>query len=176
MQSYHGVPCQPRPTIFLFILLYDLRNHKSGFVLLFCFEPKEKFANIAFSHPPVFYATFVDSNHPIFSGRHTQFCGAGATAPSIACPPGSSCVGFATTACPAGSLCPGGYSPPIACPPGAFCPSTGLSVATLCDAGAYCNASGLTAPSSACPPGRVCPRGSVFAAPCPAGQVLWVWV
>lgn len=79
--------------------------------------------------------------------------------------------------CPPGHYCPKGSPIPKACKPGTYVPGYGHaneSECLLCEAGKFCNVSGLSEPQGECDPGYFCPPGqstsNPSAYPCPAGH------
>nr|XP_009672374.1 PREDICTED: zonadhesin-like [Struthio camelus australis] len=105
--------------------------------------------------------------------------------------------------CPKGTYCPMGSAFPQPCPLGYYSNSTGntrIEDCLLCDAGHFCNGTGLSSPSGLCeagfycsggalspkpprttvsggpcPPGHYCAVGSSRAQPCPAGSYSPSW-
>ena len=96
------------------------------------------------------------------------------------------------TLCPVGSYCPQGSGNPTLCPAGTYSHFSGLhnvSQCRKCDAGMFCDQSGLLEPSGLCQEGfyceigsssarptqgicfagAYCPKGSAYPTPCPAG-------
>jgi hypothetical protein len=65
--------------------------------------------------------------------------------------------------CTASTYCPLGGVAPIVCPERAYCPVASSGNYTVCDAGRFCNATGLTAPAGNCSAGYYCPPGSLVA-------------
>ncbi|XP_033181414.1 uncharacterized protein LOC113134181 [Mastacembelus armatus] len=57
------------------------------------------------------------------------------------------------------------------CPRGFYCP-LGSTYPRLCEAGSYCNQTGLDSPAGTCPAEYYCPKGSLdpHATPCPTGH------
>jgi hypothetical protein len=112
----------------------------------------------------------------------------GLTAPSGSCAAGSFCIAGASQAsytvagtnygaCPQGSYCPAATGVAIPCPSGTYSTLPSLITAadcTVCTAGSYCLASGLTAPQGTCNAGYYCPQGTQMPNPslyyCKAGQ------
>ncbi|NXU21542.1 SCUB3 protein, partial [Pardalotus punctatus] len=111
--------------------------------------------------------------------------------------------GAVGSSCPPGSYCPQGSASPLPCPAGQYSSSTGntgIHDCLLCDAGYFCNGTGLVSPTGLCeagfycsggsisprpprptasggpcPPGHVCGVGSSRAQPCPAGTYSPSW-
>jgi len=95
------------------------------------------------------------------------------------CTAGYICTGGATlpapsvgdswgSICPIGSYCPAGSFSATPCPPGTYSNQLGLTNATdctSCDAGYYCNATGLTAPQGLCSAGYYCSGGASVSDP-----------
>ncbi|KAL2295829.1 hypothetical protein Nmel_017353 [Mimus melanotis] len=124
------------------------------------------------------------------------YCTGGASSPS----PRDAVVG---NSCPQGSYCPRGSASPVPCPAGQYSSSTGntgIQDCLLCDAGYFCNGTGLVSPTGLCeagfycsggslsprpprpsasggpcPPGHFCEEGSSRAQPCPAGTYSPSW-
>ncbi len=116
---------------------------------------------------------------------------------SGACQEGYYCIAGSTTGkqymCSAGKYCPAGSSGETACPKGTYGPLQGASSVDdciNCNMGAYCDTTGMSAPSATpcaagyycplgstaassqstiCPKGYMCPANSVAPTPCPAG-------
>lgn len=108
----------------------------------------------------------------------------GLTAPVGTCDAGFFCSGGSWLPNPVsrsfGDISPQGYYAPagsgaaLPCPAGRYNPSAGstsIAACVLCDAGFYCNATGLAAPTGRCSAGFTCPPGAVTGveAPVPAG-------
>ena len=72
--------------------------------------------------------------------------------------------------CPAGSMCPGGGSPPLPCTAGGFCP-TGSAAATPCVATTFSPLTNLTSARecSSCPAGSACATGAAAPSICSPG-------
>ncbi|KAM7082943.1 uncharacterized protein J5F26_014046 [Ciconia maguari] len=111
--------------------------------------------------------------------------------------------GLLGNTCPKGTYCPMGSAFPQPCPPGYYSNSsgnTGIEDCLLCDAGYFCNGTGLVSPAGLCeagfycsggtispkplrttarggpcPPGHYCVVGSSRAQPCPAGSYSPSW-
>ncbi|XP_031989756.1 SCO-spondin-like isoform X5 [Corvus moneduloides] len=124
------------------------------------------------------------------------YCTGGAPSPT----PSDGLVG---NRCPQGAYCPLGSASPLPCPPGQYSSSagnTGIQDCLLCDAGYFCNGTGLVSPTGLCeagfycsggslspkpprptgsggpcPPGHYCEVGSSRAQPCPAGTYSPSW-
>ncbi|CAM4612397.1 unnamed protein product [Lepidochelys kempii] len=124
------------------------------------------------------------------------YCSAGIATPT----PTSGLVG---NICPAGNYCPKGSALPQPCPLGYYSNSTKnteMEDCLLCDAGYFCNGTGLIFPAGVCeagfyctrgavsprpsmttssggpcPPGHYCTVGSSRAQPCPAGSYSPFW-
>jgi hypothetical protein len=121
----------------------------------------------------------------------------GLSAPTGQCRAGYRCPSASTTdtalPCDAGGYCPAASSVSLPCPSGTYSTSQrneAASNCTQCVPGAYCNATGLTAPSGLCDAGyfcaggnsqarpaaglcglgTACPQGSSAAVGCPAGR------
>lgn len=127
---------------------------------------------------------------PCLPGTFNNFTGGKSTDDCVPCTPGYYCFGSnnpsPTGFCDAGYFCNGsasvatqyeapagtytfaGASSPIPCPQGSYNPFTVQSNCTLCEAGFYCPALGLTEKTT-CPEGSYCPEGSVVPTPCPPG-------
>ena len=72
------------------------------------------------------------------------------------------------TPCPAGYYCAQGSVNPAPCAIGSFNPTQGSNLATactLCTAGSYCDAEGLTAVKGLCDAGYFCGLGSTSKTP-----------
>ena len=102
-----------------------------------------------------------------------KYCGtSGLTEPTGKCSPGFYCLSGSisneSAICPAGSFCGKGTHHPEGCPSGNYSVTSGLSVSsecTKCQAGQYCNSTGLTAPSGLCSAGYYCPEGQIIPTP-----------
>lgn len=87
------------------------------------------------------------------------------------CVKGNYCPGFGNsgmTVCPEGSYCPDGSNTPTPCPPGTYGSTTALEKeadCTACDAGKYCQGSGLTAVTGNCKEGYYCKAYSISSMP-----------
>ena len=78
--------------------------------------------------------------------------------------------------CPIGHYCLVGSAAPTPCPHGTYSnteANKNVTACTPCDAGKYCNDTGLFAPSDDCDPGFYCPGGNDLPNPietvCPIG-------
>ncbi len=88
---------------------------------------------------------------------------------AAACPAGQYNHSNVCAACLAGFFCAtDGTQAPVACPVAHYCPAGSIN-ATLCDAGAYCNATVLSAVAGVCGAGFFCPNGSAAMTACTAG-------
>ncbi|XP_050179054.1 multiple epidermal growth factor-like domains protein 6 isoform X3 [Myiozetetes cayanensis] len=124
------------------------------------------------------------------------YCTGGASSPTPT-------DGLEGNTCPKGAYCPLGSAFPQPCPPGYYSSSsgnTGIEDCLLCDAGYFCDGTGLVSPSGLCeagfycsggaispkppratasggpcPPGHQCVMGSSRAQPCPAGTYSPSW-
>lgn len=88
-------------------------------------------------------------------------CSGGSTTPT----PTDNIVG---KICPVGSYCPTGTVTEIECTTGYYSPNTGASSCTICPAGTYCDAPGMSS-TNTCRAGRYCPAGSVVESYCGYG-------
>ncbi|XP_014797053.1 PREDICTED: multiple epidermal growth factor-like domains protein 11 isoform X3 [Calidris pugnax] len=139
-----------------------------------------------------------DPGHPRVTGPCLSgfYCSRGVSSPTPT-------DGLLGNACPKGNYCPLGSAFPQPCPPGYYSNSTGntgIEDCLLCDAGYYCNGTGLVSPTGLCeaefycsggaisskpprttvsggpcPPGHYCVVGSTRARPCPAGSYSPSW-
>jgi hypothetical protein len=81
------------------------------------------------------------------------------------CPGGYFCptnsYGGTNNPCMAGTYCPPGQTSPghFQCQPGTYCPAISTNY-SVCTAGSYCNATGLSAAAGPCLPGYWCGAGS----------------
>lgn len=121
-----------------------------------------------------------------------QYCSnIGSLSPTNACAPGYYCLGGSVDShgtstahpaglpCPAGTYCLLGSSAPTLCPAGRFSSNIGnnqLTQCSLCAAGQFCAADGLTAPSGPCNAGYYCASGNAQASPLGGVQVQTVTI
>ncbi|CAL8373179.1 unnamed protein product, partial [Gadus morhua 'NCC'] len=74
--------------------------------------------------------------------------------------------------CPRGFYCPSGSSQPRPCDAGSYCNTTGLAApGGLCGAGYHCTRGSADPHALPCPAGHYCPRGSPEPLPCPVGTI-----
>ncbi|XP_028816958.1 zonadhesin [Denticeps clupeoides] len=82
------------------------------------------------------------------------------------------CANFKGDICPKGFYCPLGSALPLSCDAGSYCNSTGLHMPTgPCDAGYYCPKGSSEPFPNTCPIGHYCPQGTLHPRPCPIGTV-----
>ncbi|KAI4815467.1 hypothetical protein KUCAC02_005611 [Chaenocephalus aceratus] len=82
------------------------------------------------------------------------------------------CSTYRGDICPKGFYCPLGSAFPLPCEAGSYCNKTGLDVPTgPCAAGYYCPKGSLNPHASLCPPGHYCPPGTLLPLPCPVGTI-----
>nr|XP_055052406.1 zonadhesin isoform X1 [Misgurnus anguillicaudatus] len=80
----------------------------------------------------------------------------------------NACAGFKGDICPIGSYCPVGSMLPQPCDAGSYCNQTGLHTPVgLCFAGFYCPTGSSDPNAVLCPSGHYCPRGTPLPLPCP---------
>ena len=71
-----------------------------------------------------------------------------------------------------GFYCPSGSSQPRPCDAGSYCNTTGLAApGGLCGAGYHCTRGSADPHALPCPAGHYCPRGSPEPLPCPVGTI-----
>lgn len=82
-----------------------------------------------------------------------------------------------------GFYCPSGSAYPQPCEAGSYCNQTGLEVpGGACAAGYYCPKGSVDPQATSCPTGHYCPLGTHLPLPCPAGTikskifVFFIWV
>ncbi|XP_010794964.1 zonadhesin-like [Notothenia coriiceps] len=86
--------------------------------------------------------------------------------------PHYACSTYRGDICPKGFYCPLGSAFPLPCEAGSYCNKTGLDVPTgPCAAGYYCPKGSLNPHASLCPPGHYCPPGTLLPLPCPVGTI-----
>ena len=69
-----------------------------------------------------------------------------------------------------GFYCPPGSAQPLPCDAGSYCNTTGLAApGGLCGAGYHCTRGSADLHALPCPAGHYCPRGSPQPLPCPIG-------
>ncbi|XP_033971267.1 zonadhesin-like [Trematomus bernacchii] len=86
--------------------------------------------------------------------------------------PRYTCSTYRGDICPKGFYCPLGSAFPLPCEAGSYCNKTGLDVPTgPCAAGYYCPKGSLNPHASLCPPGHYCPPGTLLPLPCPVGTI-----
>lgn len=77
-----------------------------------------------------------------------------------------------------GFFCPVGSAFPLLCQAGFYCNRTGLHTpAGHCAAGYYCPQGSLDPLATPCPAGHYCPLGTLFPLPCPLGTMkseIWL--
>lgn len=72
----------------------------------------------------------------------------------------------------AGSYCPVGSSLPRPCDAGFYCNESGLHIPVgLCSPGFYCPTGSSDPNAVLCAPGHYCPRGTPLPLPCPQGTL-----
>ena len=99
----------------------------------------------------------------------------GIVVPTLPCDAGFFCNNGSTnsqqTSCPKGFYCPRGTTFPLPCPGGTYSDTPGLALLSqcrACQAGMYCNQTGLTEPSGVCESGFFCPSDAKVNVPNPA--------
>ncbi|XP_029700281.1 zonadhesin [Takifugu rubripes] len=82
------------------------------------------------------------------------------------------CSSYKGDICPEGFYCPMGSALPQPCEAGFYCNRTGLHApAGLCAAGYYCSQGASVPNATPCPAGHYCPDGTIFPWPCPPGTM-----
>ncbi|XP_074536526.1 uncharacterized protein LOC141798463 [Halichoeres trimaculatus] len=86
--------------------------------------------------------------------------------------PHYACSTYSGDICPRGFYCPVGSAHPQPCEAGSYCNQTGLDApAGPCAAGYYCPKGSLDPHASPCPTGHYCPLGALLPQPCPVGTI-----
>ncbi|KYO38996.1 hypothetical protein Y1Q_0022586 [Alligator mississippiensis] len=145
---------------------------------------------------PGHYCALAGQSHMTGPCSAGYYCSAGVSTSTPA-------DGLVGNVCPKGNYCPMGSVLPRPCPLGYYSNSTGnmeIEDCLLCDAGYFCNRTGLSSPTGLCgagfycsggavspqspmttssggpcPPGHYCVVGSSRAQPCPAGSYSPFW-
>ncbi|XP_056230180.1 uncharacterized protein LOC130167724 [Seriola aureovittata] len=86
--------------------------------------------------------------------------------------PHYACSTYRGDICPRGFYCPLGSAYPQPCEAGFYCNQTGLEApGGPCAAGYYCPKGSLDPHSTSCPTGHYCPLGTPLPLPCPRGTI-----
>ncbi|XP_034557340.1 zonadhesin [Notolabrus celidotus] len=86
--------------------------------------------------------------------------------------PHYACSTYRGDICPKGFYCPVGSSYPQPCEAGSYCNQTGLDAPEgPCAAGYHCPKGSLDPHASPCPTGHYCPLGALLPQPCPIGTI-----
>ncbi|XP_069546971.1 multiple epidermal growth factor-like domains protein 10 [Brachyistius frenatus] len=86
--------------------------------------------------------------------------------------PHYACSTYRGDVCPRGFYCPLGSAYPLTCEAGSYCNQTGLDApAGLCAAGYDCPSGSSDPHANPCPPGYYCPLGTPLPQPCPLGTI-----
>ncbi|XP_053279649.1 SCO-spondin [Pleuronectes platessa] len=86
--------------------------------------------------------------------------------------PHYSCSTYRGDVCPRGFFCPLGSAYPQPCEAGSYCNQTGLDAPTgSCAAGYYCPKGSFNPRATLCPTGHYCPLGAPLPLPCPLGTL-----
>ncbi|KAA8594284.1 hypothetical protein FQN60_005118, partial [Etheostoma spectabile] len=92
--------------------------------------------------------------------------------PSCLESPHYACSNYRGDICPKGFFCPLGSAYPQPCEAGSYCNQTGLDApAGLCAAGYHCPKGSLNPHATPCPTGHYCPPGTPLPLPCPVGTI-----
>ncbi|XP_028320851.1 uncharacterized protein LOC114474630 [Gouania willdenowi] len=86
--------------------------------------------------------------------------------------PNTTCFTYSGDICPKGFYCPMGSAYPQLCEAGSFCNRTGLGTPSgLCAAGYYCPRGSSEPHQTPCPKGHYCPFRTPVPLPCPPGTI-----